>query len=407
MSLPNSNQSLAGRLMSSQRAVLAWLGLAILILSSGLALGCGPADGAAIASEPASETDVALPDDADDVMAVAAFPLTRGGIESVLRYSTNLEAESEVKIYSEAARQVVELLVEEGSRVTVGQPLLRLKDEEQRSSIAKAKSQLAKAEREYDRQRKLFEQELISEQAFSEATYEKEQLEIAVSDAERELSYATVRSPLAGVITARMVSLGDYVQVNQHLFDLVDFSSLVARVYVPEKELVNLFVGQGARLMSEALGDETRAARIERIAPTVDSRSGTVKITLSIDDKKGLRPGMYVEAELVVAVDNDALLVPKRALVYDQDQVFVYRASAKQGADRHLVERLLIEPTLEDRLFVRVDSKLSDGDLIVVAGQAGLKDGAEVRLLEMQEALKTFGSGAEAELAMARERLGN
>ena len=343
------DDSRASRVAFPVRAsvALSWLVIAFLVASAAVIVGCAPADGAAIASEPAAKTDIELsPEEADEVMAVAAFPLTRGEIESVLRYSTNLEAESEVKIYSEAARQVVELLVEEGSRVAVGQPLVRLKDEQQRSNLAKAKSQLAKAEREYDRQRKLFEQELISEQAFSEATYEKEQLEIAVSDAERELGYATVRSPLAGVITARMVSLGDYVQVNQHLFDLVDFSSLVARVYVPEKELVNLFVGQGARLTSEALGDQTRTARIQRIAPTVDSRSGTVKVTLSIDEKSELRPGMYVEAELVVAVDTNALLVPKRALVYDQDQVFVYRATPKAGApDRHVVERLLIEPT--------------------------------------------------------------
>ena len=94
---------------------------------------------------------------------------------------------------------------------------------------------------------------------------------------------------------------------------------------------------------------------------------------------------MYVEAELVTAVDPNALLVPKRALAYDQDQVFVYRATAKPGSsDRHEVERLMIEPTLEDRTFVRVEDKLAERDLIVVAGQAGLKDGAEVRLLDMR-----------------------
>ena len=60
-------------------------------------------------------------------------PLGRGPIEAVLRYSANLEAESEVQVYSQAARLVTELLVEEGDAVAKGQVLLRLQDEEQTS----------------------------------------------------------------------------------------------------------------------------------------------------------------------------------------------------------------------------------------------------------------------------------
>ena len=100
---------------------LSWLALPMIALMASMGTSCAPADGAAIASESSAESAADVDDEndkvTDEVMAVAAFPLTRGEIESVLRYSTNLEAESEVKIYSEAARQVVELLVEEGSRV--------------------------------------------------------------------------------------------------------------------------------------------------------------------------------------------------------------------------------------------------------------------------------------------------
>ena len=114
----------------------------------------------------------------------------------MLRSSTNLEAESDVQVFSQAARQVTELLVEEGDRVTRGHVLLRLQDDEQRNALAKIQSQLDKAEREYLRQKHLFEQELISEQLFNEASYELDQLEIARSDAERLLGYAAVVAPI-------------------------------------------------------------------------------------------------------------------------------------------------------------------------------------------------------------------
>ena len=84
---------------------------------------------------------------------------------------------------------------------------------------------------------------------------------------------------------------------------------------------------------------------------------------------------MYVVVELVTATEATAVLIPRRALVYDQDQVFVYRLEP----DRH-VERVLVETRIEDRLNLEPVGGFAEGDLIVVAGQTGLKDGAKVRL---------------------------
>lgn len=358
------------------------------------------------ASEPDRDVDTESGESAegkDEALPVAALPLGRGPIESVLRYSSNLEAERSVAVLAEAARRVTELRVEEGRWVQKGQVLIRLQDEEQKNALAKAQSQYERALREYQRQERLFKQELISEQAFSEATYDKEQLEIEVADAQRELDYATVRAPISGTVTARNVNIGNQVQVGQELFQIVDFQSLVARVFVPEKELKRLAPGQGARVAAQAAGIVDRPAEILRIAPTVDSRSGTVKVTLAIPDKESLRPGMFVEIDLVAETDPDALLVPKRALVYDEDQTFVYRVVRRDDED--VVERLLIEVALESKNFVKVpEDMLSVGDRIVVAGQAGLKDGVPVRLLDLQEAIETFGGGdVPAEVAAALE----
>jgi membrane fusion protein, multidrug efflux system len=312
----------------------------------------------------------------DERVPVEVAALERGEMEAVLRYSTNLEAESAVKVYSQAARQVRELRVEEGDRVAKGQVLLRLQDGEQRTALAKVESQLAKARREYERQKRLHAQELISEQAFNDATYELEQLELALEEAQRQLSYTEVRAPIGGTVTSRQVNLGDQVTVNQYLFDIVDFNSIVARVYVPEKELRRLAVGLPARVSAPALGDDAYAGRVERLAPVVDPKSGTVKVTVALGDTGKLRPGMYVDVVLVADKVAAALRVPKRALVYDNDQIFVYRL-----ADSERVERVLVEPVLEDRDFIQPAAGLAAGDRVVVAGQAGLKDGAQVRLL--------------------------
>ena len=182
-------------------------------------------------------------DEKDELPPVEVVSLEHGSIEAVLRFSTNLEAESEVQVFSQAARLVTQLLVEEGDRVRKGQVLLRLQDEEQRSELARIESQLDKARREYQRQKNLFTKKLVSEQVMNDATYEVEQLEIALEDARRSLGYTEVRAPISGTITGRHVNLGDHITVNQQLFDLVDFNTIVARVYVPEKELSRLRKG--------------------------------------------------------------------------------------------------------------------------------------------------------------------
>ncbi len=332
-------------------------------------------------------------DPEEELVPVEAASIERGSIEAVLRFSTNLEAETEVQVFSEASRQVVELLVEEGDSVRQGQLLVRLKDDEQKSALAKAEIQYENAARELRRQKNLFEKELISEKAFNDATFEVEQLQISIDDAKRELSYTEVRAPISGVITQRMVNRGDTLTMNQHLFDIVDFESIVARVFVPEKEVPRLAVGQKARLFATPLGADGRVGRVMRIAPVVDSRSGTVKTTVAIPRIQGLRPGMFVEVELVTEVHPDALLIPKRAIVYDNDQAFLFRVVANDdrgdGDDLEVgskaefkAERVLIQAVLEDRDFVEpAAGVLEPGDRVVTAGQAGLKDGAGVRML--------------------------
>ncbi|MEN8164577.1 MAG: efflux RND transporter periplasmic adaptor subunit [Acidobacteriota bacterium] len=310
-----------------------------------------------------------------EAIPVEVAPLEEGLIEATLRFSATLEAERDVQVFAEATRRVVKLLVEEGDTVRKGQLLVNLQDEEQRSALAKATSQLDQRRREFDRQKNLFDQKLVSEQVFIDAEYQFDQARLAFEDAQRELAYTEVRAAISGIVTERSVNLGDFVSVNQPLFRIVDFNSIVARIYVPEQELPRLERLQPARLTADALGGLVFSGAIDRISPVVDPGTGTIKVTVATPLQKGLRPGMYVQVELVTAVHEQAIRIPKKALVYDNDQIFVFRL----GEER-TVERIAVVPALEDPEFMEPADGLAPGDEIVVAGQSGLKDGAKVRL---------------------------
>jgi membrane fusion protein (multidrug efflux system) len=240
------------------------------------------------------------------------------------------------------------------------------------------RSELEKADREYERSKRLYKENLISEQQFNDATYEIDQLKIRVENAERELGYTEVRASIAGTITSRLVNLGDQITVGQHLFDIVDFESIVARVYVPEKHLPELHKGLYARVSSPSLGDRTYNGRVQRIAPVVDPRSGTVKLTVGLGGQSGLRPGMYVDVDLVTASHDDVVLVPKQAVVYDNDRMFVFTLEDRGEGKR--VRRVLLEAVLTDKDNIEPAAGLKAGDPIIIAGQTGLKDGTLVEL---------------------------
>jgi membrane fusion protein, multidrug efflux system len=313
----------------------------------------------------------------DDALPVEVTTLTRGGIEATIRNSTHLEAEEEVKVFARTANRVTKLLVEEGDEVTKDQILLRLDNDIQKTAYTKAEASLAKGREEYEREKALFEQKLVSEQIFNNTKHELKQLELAFEDAKRGLEYTEVRAPIAGTVSQRLVKYGDLVNLNQHLFDIVDFNSMVARVYVPERNLPDLKMDQPARVTATPFGGQEFKGYVKRIAPVVESRTGTVKVTIGFREIGQLRPGMYVDVELITAKRADALLITKRALLYDGELSYVFRLLPERK-----VERVQVESKIADKLHVEPACGFKEGDQIVVAGQTGLKDGAKVRLPE-------------------------
>lgn len=323
---------------------------------------------------PGGERDPNKEKDTPPVLVEVA-PLARGPIQEVIGSTARLEAEADVRVTARTSNRVTKLMVEEGARVDRDQILLEMENDVQTSQSAKAQARVEKTRAEFTRLEALYQQQLISEQVFTDTKFELRQLELALEDAQRELEYTRVRAPIAGTITQRLVKEGDLINLGQHLFSIVDFDSLIARVYVPDKQLDSLRPDQEVRVKPTALPGRVFNGYVARIAPVVDAQTGMVKVTVGFQEVGPLRPGMYVEVELITAVHEDALLIPKRALVFDQDLFFVYRLK-----DDRTVERLPVVPRLSDDLNVEPADGFAEGDQLVVAGQTGLKNGAKVRL---------------------------
>ncbi len=355
----------------SPRLALLFAGAMVLAGCSAESNGKGGKAGADKKSESARKEKAVL---------VELTEVKRGMIESVLERSAPLEAEAQVEVAARTSNPAIELLVEEGDTVEKDQVLLRLESDKQKNDHDQAKSQLDKEQVDFDRQESLYKDNLISEQEYRNAQFSLTQRRLAFEEARRQFEYTEVRAPIKGTITLRDVKVGDQVGSGRKIFEIIDFDSTVAIIHVPEQYLPKLRPDMEARLISNTLGDTVFGGYVKRISPIVEARAGTIKVTVGLKEPGALRPGMWVDVELVLETKQDALLIPKKSIVYDNDQTFAYTLhTGTNGVKR--VKRRLVLPLNTDKVNIEPSEGFEPGEKVVIAGQSGLKENSRVREL--------------------------
>ena len=300
-----------------------------------------------------------------------------GKISQHVLYSATVEAEETIDIYARGSGLVRRVLVEEGAQVREGQVMVELVDDELKLNEAEAKLAYQKLEGQLRRKEELFNRQLLAKEEYEDLKINVEQSKIRWERARLSLDYARVRAPVSGVISKRSVKLGDRIGASTKLYEMVNLSRLIAYVHVPGQGMHNLAVGQPALVTTDFLPGTNFQGKILRISPVVDPGSGTFKVTLELKSKNRLlRPGMFINAHIVTATHPRAVLVPKRAVVYDDGMPHVFVVSDST------VNKIRFEMGFDDTEFVEVLAGVKKGDQIVVVGQNGLKDKAKVRIIE-------------------------
>jgi membrane fusion protein (multidrug efflux system) len=227
------------------------------------------------------------------------------------------------------------------------------------------------------RKAELYNRKLLAKDEYEDLRMSVAQSKIRWERAQLSLDHAHVKAPVDGVIAQRLVKIGDRVGQSSKLFEMVNLSRLIAYVHVPGQGMQNLTLGQRAMVTTDFLPGSKFEGRILRISPVVDPSSGTFKVTLELaaDDRR-LRPGMFVSAHIVTATHARAVLVPKRAVVYDDGMAHVFVVTDSTA------KKVRFGIGFDDTDYVEVISGVEKGDMIVIVGQNGLKDQAKVRIID-------------------------
>lgn len=300
-----------------------------------------------------------------------------GNVSAYISSTANLVAENDVKVLAEAEGRVSRLLVEEGDAIREGQLLAVLVQDDEEISLKKAQLSASNAKLAYDRAKDLVDKELISQEEYDKLTIDYEIANQELAEAQWAKDKTEIRSPFTGKVTGRMIQVGQHVQISDELFQVTDFDPLIARIYLPERDIIGLNEGREVRIVLNA-DDEVRfTGRIRQISPIVDTATGTVKVTVEAngDAPAQVRPGSFVTINIVRETRADTLLVPREAVIRELQKAHVF------VADGELAEKRDITLGLEEGEFVEALSGVEAGDRVIVAGQGGLKDGSPVKIL--------------------------
>lgn len=331
--------------------------------------------GAAEATE-AGTKDAESDEDEELPVPVEVSEVTTGSIASYISATANLVAEDQVKVLSEAEGRVERLEVEEGDVVKKGQILAVLVQDEARIAKSKVELRAANANAALERARESFEQGLISSEAFDKLKMDYEVANQEVAEAEWRLAKTVIRAPFAARVTERFITLGQHLRPGDELFTVADYDPLVARIYLPERDVVSLEVGREVRITPAAATELSFTGRIRQIAPVVDTATGTVKVTVeAVQPPAGVRPGAFVAIDIVRERHATALLLPRESVIRELRTAHVFVTEDDKAVKRE------VELGIEEGEVVEVLTGLEAGDSVVIAGQGGLDDGQRIKVL--------------------------
>jgi len=293
----------------------------------------------------------------------------------------------------ESGLRLIDVLVKEGDRVKAGDVVARLDDlllkaqlAEQKAAVVQAQATLDSALSAAARADKLLASNAISTETAEEKTTAVktgraavEQAEAAADRLQAQLDRTIIRAPFDGTVSCKPTVAGSIVQAGTELMKIIRDGRLEVGVLVPEKDIAAISVGKSARI-ADAAG-RSFSGSVSSIAETVNSTTRLATVYVGIGEGSGLKPGMFARVSIETGSARQ-LSVAETALVWHDGKpaVFVIDGTGKAGA-----RPVVTGPRQDGR--VAVESGLSEGDSVVVAGAGFLSDGNLVRVAEAGPAM--------------------
>lgn len=279
----------------------------------------------------------------------------RDDLEAIVSATGKLDAVTTVQVGTQVSGQIEEILVDFNERVKQGELIARIDPILQQQAVRDAQAglerneaEIEQAQREYDRNRQLFERKVLTEIEFNNARYalavaraNVKSAQVALERARRNLAYTSIYAPIDGIVVERNVNVGQTVAASLNTPQLFLIANDLARMQilasVDESDIGMIADGQPVRFSVQAYPNETFAGKVQqrRLQSTTQENVVNYTVVVAVDNPNGkLLPGMTATVEFITGSASDTLLIPNAALRFRPTEAMVAQMRAARGGDQ-------------------------------------------------------------------------
>ena len=310
---------------------------------------------------------------ADNRALVTTAPVERTDFKHYVEIQAAVEADDYVDVTSEVAGRIMKLTVEEGDNVRSGQLVAQLDLEQLDKQMAEVQKSLELAETVFERQKRLWDQNIGSEIQFLEAKNNKERLEKSLETLEYQRSKSKVYAPASGIVETVFLQSGEIASPGMPIVQILNPRKLKAVADVPENYLRSVQVGQTVTIEFPALGEEQKA-RVVLIGRTIDPANRTFKVEANLRKTHRLiKPNLLAVMFIKDKQMNDVVTVPLEMVqqeVGGKDFVYV----VKEGEEGPVASKVYVKTGDSYDGSIVIEEGLEGGETLIMQGARGLAD---------------------------------
>ncbi|GGD43991.1 efflux RND transporter periplasmic adaptor subunit [Pseudoxanthomonas indica] len=283
------------------------------------------------------------------------------------------KANESVTLTAKVSEIVQDVHFESGQDVRAGQTLVTLRGDAAQASLVQAEATYAEAQRLYNRQQELAQQQLVARSTLDTQLALRDAAAARVAQMKADIGDRSVRAPFAGVLGIRQVSPGSLITPTTVIATLDDISRMYVDFQVPEAALATIHPGDAVSAVTAAYPGRKFEGKVETIDARVDpaTRAVTVRATFDNPDR-ALRPGLLLDVNLF-RPSRQALVIPEIAVVQVGRDSFVYRVKPD-----NTVEQAKVSTGVRREGVVEILEGVKAGDRIVIDGTGKLRPGAPI-----------------------------
>ena len=286
---------------------------------------------------------------------------------------------SEVQIVSETQGKIRSLNFQIGDMVKTGQALASVENHVVKSQFDLAKENMMKAEKDLERFQKLEGGEAATKQQLEAVRLSWQDAQTKLAEAQKQLENTTLRAPISGTISERLVEKGTWLTPGMHVCTITDQSRMNFQVKLTGDELRGVSVGQPVSLKTDAMPGYTFTGKVKNIGVAANL-SGRYLVKVDVPNPGHLlRSGMIGIATLRLPVEKHKLIIPRKCIDGSLQQAQVFVVNNDQVTRRSVTVELL------NTDMIAVISGLQPGEKVVTTGQINLADGTTVRVLNNEQ----------------------